>query len=91
MKLSDIEILVKQILQELPDTRSSNKLLYLEFCEKCGLKFTPEQKSMFLKIADFETLSRTARHIKSNNPLLRPSNHQQNLLLSEEIRTYYKK
>jgi len=88
-ELKRVEAFVKDILEKNPKSRESNKYLYLIACDRCGLKLTDTQKQTFLKMPDFEALTRAGREIRSKNPLLRPKNFQGKLLEERKIKNYY--
>ncbi len=89
--LKETETLVKKILSENPDARGSSKQLYLEVCKECGLNLTEQQKQIFLKMPDFETITRSARYLKQTYSWLRDKNHQNRLFKQVEMKKYYSK
>lgn len=60
---------VENILQNIPETRSSDKLLLLKYWEQQGLCLNMYQRSVFLgKCTTAETITRARRALKETYP-----------------------
>lgn len=81
MKISKVENIVKNILEDKPETRNSDNLLILEFVkrteqnEKTSFEFVMKQTNI-----SFESITRARRNIQHKNPSLKDRD-------TEEIRT----
>jgi len=58
MTKKQIKNKVREILEVYPETRDSDKLLYLKYFDQIGLHLTDSQKELILTIPAFETLRR---------------------------------
>lgn len=78
--LKNLEVVIKQILEEEPYTRKDDMYLYYRYCEK---KIVPLTNSIFVKIflfktfrklykiRDFKSVDRVRRRIQSKYPYLK--------------------
>ena len=58
--------IVEEVLKKYPETRNSDRQLYIRVFEKCGLVLTPEQRRVFFKMpVTFETIGRSRRIIQN--------------------------
>lgn len=74
--LKDIKKLVLDILKENPETRDSDKRLYIEVCRhKCPTLLSQTLESAFLygKLPNYESVRRSRQDIQARHVELRPS------------------
>lgn len=57
--------LVEFCLDELPETRGSDKKLALKVWDIQGFRLSPEKQAMFLKIASYKTIRRSRQLLQS--------------------------
>jgi len=86
------EQLVASVLKDCPETRENDKLLILKVWELQGLKFTNEQKTLFLSCFSPETIRRERQKIQEGG-LFRPSRYKQaeRSLFEMEHRAFHRK
>jgi len=66
--------IVEEILRDYPETRSSDKKLFLKVLERFGLTLTDEQKRKFLQIPiSYESVRRSRQKIQNDEGKYRPS------------------
>lgn len=78
--MKDIKKLVLDILQKKPETRDSDKKLYIEVCRhKCpaSLHTTFENAFLYSPLPNYESVRRSRQDIQSRHPELRPSKRVQ--------------
>lgn len=90
-KLKRLEPTIRAILEEEPDTRSDDMLLYYTYASRTinaefefSSLFTWRQFREECKIAPFESVSRCRRKIQANEPHLRPSKKAHDAREAEE-------
>ena len=74
--MKDIKAIVLNILQNNPETRDSDKRLYIEVCRhKCpaSLHTTFENAFLYSPLPNYESVRRSRQDIQSRHPDLRPS------------------
>lgn len=61
---------VKNIMQAVPATRSSDKELLIVYMQKAGMDLTPSQIAMYKELPSMETIRRIRQKIQENGELL---------------------
>lgn len=61
---------VKNIMQAVPATRSSDKELLIVYMQKAGMDLTPSQIAMYRELPSMETIRRIRQKIQENGELL---------------------
>ena len=87
-----IQDIVEIILQEEPETRDDDMLLYYMYCTKYGFLgngnfhkiFEDKEYRSNLGISVFETISRCRRKLQAENPSLKSSQETQHQRLEQE-------
>ena len=91
--------LIKYCFAYWPNTKSDDLLLFLQVWDLQGLKFTPQQRNLFLhEVLSPETISRRRRKIQEearerldSGYLPRPEVLQKRLGKQEDLRKFYGK
>ena len=91
--------LIKYCFAYWPETKSNDRLLFLKVWDLQGLKFTPQQQTLFLQVVlSPETISRRRRKIQEDarekldtNYLPRPEVLEKRLGKQEDLRKFYGK
>lgn len=61
---------VRNIMQAVPATRSSDKELLIVYMQKAGMDLTPAQVNLFKQLPSMETIRRIRQKIQENGELL---------------------
>jgi hypothetical protein len=61
---------VKNIMQAVPATRSSDKELEIVYMQKAGMDLTPAQVNLFKQLPSMETIRRIRQKIQESGELL---------------------
>lgn len=61
---------VKNIMQAVPATRSSDKELLIVYMQKAGMDLTPSQIAMYRELPSMESIRRIRQKIQENGELL---------------------
>jgi hypothetical protein len=96
-EVQQANVLVKYCFAMWPDTKSSDKLLYLQVWDLQGLKLTPQQRDIFLHdVLSPETIGRVRRQIQEEarerldpSKLPRPEVLKKRLGKQADLRKFY--
>ena len=72
---------VESVLKKHPETRNSDKELYLKAMELNGIKFSDQDRLKFMRMPSFETLRRRRQEIQASGRWTASSAVQQKRLL----------
>lgn len=75
-QFDNAEKFVRTVLRDVPITRNNDRVLMLEVWERQGLHLTTEQKKMFMRVLNPETIRRT-RQLTQASGLYRASERVQ--------------
>lgn len=78
------EDLVKGILRDFPETRDSDKKLYIRVFEHEGLYLTPEQQEIFSRLPSLETFRRTRQKLQEQG-YYKPSQRVKDMRMHKEV------
>ena len=91
-KLKTLKAEIKYILENQPETRDSNSLLYKAYLFSHGITWVPvdhffEHFSDY-GVSDFESVTRMRRKIVEENPKFKPSKRVQEMRYEKEVDMY---
>lgn len=98
-EIEKADVLIKYCFAYWPETKSNDMLLFLQVWDLQGLKFTAQQRNLFLhEVLSPETLSRRRRKIQEDarekldvKYLPRPEVLKKRLGKQEDLRKFYGK
>ena len=98
-EIEQADNLIKYCFAYWPETKSNDRLLFLQVWDLQGLKLTPQQRDLFLhKVLSPETISRRRRKIQEEarenlkpDYLPRPEVLEKRLGKQEDLRKFYGK
>ncbi len=85
------ESMVKAVMRDFPETRGDDRKLMLKVWEIQGLRLTPEQQQMFMKVFPAETIRRSRQKLhERGNYMPVKQVYEQRRLLDGDVRDYMK-